>query len=719
MKNKKPFELFQEIQGCRGTTFLNSLHMRSFSLNILQRNALELMEEAKKVQDPDFGIPLMATDNREAGNQAHRELSRHLHNFLSAAKTLVDHTRVFIDEYYSESDLIEEHNENIKATFSNDANSKFVHDLRNYMLHKGPPRTSMFFSFTNNTTTTKKQSEVETGIRFETKSLLEWSKWTAPAKRYIEDSGEYISIHDFTESYLNRVNTFHENLEARLYRYHADDLKKLEELRRAYMHAEDVERTTKIDSIQVQETAAALATPGTAYLEELSFSEEESESLDEICRQLIANLQIICRPEDRIEKFPTERPIEATLKDTDLLDEPVYRGYDKYDRPYIAFIRKDKNIYGLLERDREQIGEICGAVLTKSWAQAKISNEFIEKELIKWARSIFHKTNTSNFSKEILLAAKKGIKKLEVIIPIAHLEIESAFNFGSIRVEPIGRERIEGIRGIASKIKSAQEESINQFIEKIRKDFQGYAAFIIDIEAEESAAMERCLKIAQIGIDILRFFSPAAPYADTLSPTALLGSEILPRSRVLALSDASFRMTESLTSGSIEFWRASNLDIGRLKKAGLEQAGHLIIPDNLNDFEKNLRSALMKYSKSLIQTDAIDRLNYTIAAIESILLKHEIEPIAASIANRLSYIFSKTNEDRTKYGKISRQAYKIRDKHKSLFRSPQEDLIISQFTEMVYRVLCNALTNTHAFRTKCSYIEAVDFLKKQSAQNNN
>lgn len=709
--NKKSFELLQEIQSSPGTAFINNLYMRSFSLNILQRNALELMEEAKKVQDPDYGIPLMALANREAGNQAHRELSRHLHNFVSAAKTLVDHTRVFVEEHYANTNVMKAYQKSVETTFLNDGNAKFVHDLRNYMLHKGPPKTSMYFSYTNHKKDDHIQGEAETGIRFETKTLLEWSKWTAPAKKYIENSGKHISVHDCTESYLVTVTNFHDQLEALLYDYHADDLRKLRELQSAYHCIDNSERNHELASGQGQPAASSPITIGKPTSEEITFSEEEAKSIDTMCEALLQSLQSIELPATKGERFPTERPIEAKFSEADLINEPVHQGYDTHDRPYIALTRKGSDIYGLLDQDVDKIGEICAAILQFKWAQDKISAEFIEKEIIKWLRLVFHNKQSADFSREILFAANRDIKKLKVMIPIAHLEIESAFQFGAIRVEPVSHEKIEAIREMMTSFQPTQEEQVTQIIEKIRKDFQGYAAFIIEIKAEESAATDRSLKIAEVGIDILRFFAPAAYNADILSPIAILGSEILPRSKVLALSDSSFTMTDSLTCRQVNFWRASNSDIDHLKELGLEKAGHLIIPDNLNDFENHLRSSVIKYSKGLIRTDATDRLNYTIAAIESLLLKHEMEPITASIANRLSYIFSNDSDERVKYGHISRQAYKIRDKHKSLFRSPQEDVIVSQFTEMVYRVLCTALTNMHLVSTKASYIEAIDALK--------
>lgn len=85
-------EILRKIRESKGSIYLDLAHQRSFSLNVFQMNALELIEAVQKVKDPDQGLLLMMENNREAGLQAHRELNRHVHNFVSSSLTLVEHT---------------------------------------------------------------------------------------------------------------------------------------------------------------------------------------------------------------------------------------------------------------------------------------------------------------------------------------------------------------------------------------------------------------------------------------------------------------------------------------------------------------------------------------------------------------------------------------------------------------------------------------------------
>ncbi|MBN8502469.1 MAG: hypothetical protein J0M19_15180, partial [Sphingomonadales bacterium] len=144
---RTPFDINQAIQSSAGQRFLDREHSRSFSLNIFRTNARELLEALRHVSDPENGLHLMAISNREAGTQAHREVNRRVHNFVAASKTLVDHTRTFMKEHYELTPIWAMYKSEAHKRFSENEVAKFVHDLRNYMLHRALPNSSMFIHY--------------------------------------------------------------------------------------------------------------------------------------------------------------------------------------------------------------------------------------------------------------------------------------------------------------------------------------------------------------------------------------------------------------------------------------------------------------------------------------------------------------------------------------------------------------------------------------------
>jgi hypothetical protein len=127
------------IHDSRGMRFLNEQQMRTFSTNILRMNGTELLTATAKLHDEEIGLSLMSVKNKDASHQAHREVKRHLHNFVTSAMTLVDHTRVMLTELYEGEEIHAKIISKIRSTVGNSPTCKFVQDMRNYMVHKGLP----------------------------------------------------------------------------------------------------------------------------------------------------------------------------------------------------------------------------------------------------------------------------------------------------------------------------------------------------------------------------------------------------------------------------------------------------------------------------------------------------------------------------------------------------------------------------------------------------
>ncbi|MNN39392.1 hypothetical protein D3C81_1534260 [compost metagenome] len=231
------------------------------------------------------------------------------------------------------------------------------------------------------------------------------------------------------------------------------------------------------------------------------------------------------------------------------------------------------------------------------------------------------------------------------------------------------------------------------------------------MEAEPILAEEKGFIIAQDALNLLRFFSPAAAMSWVLCPTALVGSEIIPRSKILTLTDSTFSLTDSLTTKDVAYWRLSIKDVDYLIETGLNRAAKLINPNELNDFETSLRAGLIIYSKSITLTNVADRLSHTLSALEGLFLRHTMEPIVSNIADRLSFVLSKTADDRAEISQYIRHAYKLNEQLRTPLLSPREQENLARFVSIAYQAIVVALRNIDTFDTKSEFIKAVDALK--------
>lgn len=196
------------------------------------------------VENPEVGLKLMSEEHRKtSGVQAHMEVVRLFHNFLASAKSLIDHTRVFVEEHYEGTPLMQAYQQKIDADFTNDMLMKFIQDLRNYMLHRALPEGSMSFSITRNPDTNAQ--DMMSTIYIDKKGLLTWSKWTKPSLSFLYAADDKIRISQISAAYGERVLGFTEWFDKRLHKHHETDIEAFEKLHKEYLTAEQQEGNSR------------------------------------------------------------------------------------------------------------------------------------------------------------------------------------------------------------------------------------------------------------------------------------------------------------------------------------------------------------------------------------------------------------------------------------------------------------------------------------------
>ena len=77
-----------------------------------------------------------------------------------------------------------------------------------------------------------------------------------------------------------------------------------------------------------------------------------------------------------------------------------------------------------------------------------------------------------------------------------------------------------------------------------------------------------------------------------------------------------------------------------LKSNLLETIASLVFTDGLSEFALAVRASILTYSKGTNLVSPLDRLRNCLSALEGVLLKHDMEPRAYSIANRMSSLLA-------------------------------------------------------------------------------
>src|SRR3984893_15203246 len=334
-------------------------------------------------------------DNREARQQTHREVTRRVHNFVAASLTLVEHTRIFMREHYSNTPILDQYQAKVDAELVNAPLVKFVQDLRNFMLHNGLPDSEMFLYFQSNPDLPNGGGVLTTGIRIRAAPLLEWSRWSIPARTFIESSGEFVDIRTFAEAYTDKIVSFHDWLQGELDQFHLADLDELRALE------------TSLNQLEAPATPSPSPAAGVAEASQMSIDEPEQEfafapdrtaALDAAAAELLKKVREIDLPTQRSDGFASERSAGPTITGQDIVESPFFWGNDVAGRRVFIFVYKDEGLFGFDEEVFAEIQTLTEGVLKSGWASRTLSRSFIEKVVVQWLQSKFNATETSGLS---------------------------------------------------------------------------------------------------------------------------------------------------------------------------------------------------------------------------------------------------------------------------------------------------------------------------------
>jgi hypothetical protein len=77
---------------------------------------------------------------------------------------------------------------------------------------------------------------------------------------------------------------------------------------------------------------------------------------------------------------------------------------------------------------------------------------------------------------------------------------------------------------------------------------------------------------------------------------------------------------------------------------------------------KTVFESLLIYSRTALTTDTSEKLLYVFVALESLLLRGDVEPIQASLAERVAFLVGRTTDERLAVARDVKDAYALRSR---------------------------------------------------------
>src|ERR1051325_5348715 len=206
--NREILQGIERLQNTKGWQVRDKMYKLDTSFYVFNVNHNDLIEIIRIFQRPDISMAMLrAAANRqyyEKLRPVFKEVVRRLHNFVASAVTLVEHTRIIARELYTETEFMNEYDQQIAERFVNNPIVQFVHKLRNYILHRDLPVTSAQFTFDANAT------EVNNSVVIDIEELRKWDGWNPVSRKFIEHAARDEKLEDIVKSYTSIIVDFHQ-----------------------------------------------------------------------------------------------------------------------------------------------------------------------------------------------------------------------------------------------------------------------------------------------------------------------------------------------------------------------------------------------------------------------------------------------------------------------------------------------------------------------------
>jgi hypothetical protein len=192
---------------------------------IFHGNAEALLGHLRRMDD--LAVLLPTVSDQRALEEFGDETERHLHNYVAAAQSRVDHLRRFKRKDLPEG-LREEYQQRIDNEFKDSPLHKFIIDLRHLMLHVRLP-------VSTTRETWERGGPYVFRVMLDSADLLErWDKWSPEARRYIEASGESVDLRRTVGTYAEKATTFDRWVAEGISTQHLEDIESFQRAAREF-----------------------------------------------------------------------------------------------------------------------------------------------------------------------------------------------------------------------------------------------------------------------------------------------------------------------------------------------------------------------------------------------------------------------------------------------------------------------------------------------------
>ena len=253
-----------------------------------------------------------------------------------------------------------------------------------------------------------------------------------------------------------------------------------------------------------------------------------------------------------------------------------------------------------------------------------------------------------------------------------------------------------------------EKKVIIEWMEKIRKSYQGEVFTTLSTYAEQKKAIAIAIEETENALVILRFFSPTSLIPEIPSYFDRMGHTALPTNHLFIFESKYPNLINEIDEERQFQWPIREKDIFIFKTIGLDQANDILTKQKRTAFEDLLFSSIHLFSRAIVSKEFQDKLVFTLVSLETLLLKDTLEPIQTMLGLRLSFIPDLKVEQRKEIIRLIKDAYVFRSSFIHHGKKSEDIQLLQNLQRVTWDTLRIALINKNRFATQKEFIDFIE-----------
>lgn len=415
--------------------------------------------------------------------------------------------------------------------------------------------------------------------------------------------------------------------------------------------------------------------------------------------------------------------VGAKIGPEDIIGEPVFGTIDQQGNAVSFEWRNKSGEYSISGNAYLEVRKLARQLLKISDIGSSVARKTVESLICGWVKKYYSKKTSGEFMDYFCAEAGKKIHKVQIWTPIHGLCIQKSFKLGNIKFISIERTLIDEWEKQSLEtatnslyVKEDNPENlksgIGKLFEKRIRPIQGYAAAVMEVEAEDEKAKELLLYEANRSLSLFRIFTGLSISPVAAPICALWGARHIDSSFIFRNFDGKFvGPDEGILSHTIDYVPMGAGEIDMVFQLGLRRIHEILISENRTELENAVLESAILYSKCTTVKDPADKLIYILVGLESMLLKDSNESIVQNISERIAFLIGHNLEERRTIVKVIKKAYELRSRFLHHGASVEDLQILQEFMIMGWKAELALIGSTSQMKIREELLSHLDDLR--------